>query len=716
MEEKMRSKFLVLFTGLIVLSMVLTACQPAATAAPAPVVPTPQTIVQTVVVQGPGQTTVVTATPAPVQAVTFKSKDPTTFTDYTFGDVDNLDPALLYDTTSAGVVFNTYDTLVMYKKDSINDLVPMLATEVPSQANGGISADGMTYTFKIRPGVKFHNGDDMTPSTAAYSFQQGILSGGTSSPQWLFSEPILGSTANNDVTDQFTADDLKPTGVESVVDDRESLKKIAPDRLKAVCELVKSKIVADDAAGTLTIKLAQPWGPFLDTLSATSWGAIRDPKWVAANGGWDGDCATWQNFYAPNSEEVNKTALGTGENGTGPYILVKWTPQDSIVYKANENYWMKDPLWDGAPTGAPKIKNVINKYVTEFSTRLAAFQAGDADMIDAGSPANWPQMDTLVGERCDAATYACQPDSANPDKPVRVFDKTRGVGRTDAFFNFKINTNGGNNFIGSGKLDGNGIPANFFSDTNIRKAFAYCFDWETYIKDVQQGYGTQANDVMLLGMIGDSDKTPKYTFDQQKCSDAFKASKWTEGKDAQGNVTYTPDPNGKISLWDTGFRLSIGYNTGNTARQSVAQIWQQNLSAVNPKFVAEIVGLPWPTYLANQRARKLAFFILAWQEDIPDPHNWAFTYAGKGGAFSAYQGMPAEMLDAFSPLVQAGAKETDPTKRAAIYAQLNQLFYDNVPTVLLAEQLGKHFEQRWMNGYYNNPIYPDFWYYSLSKN
>ena len=77
--------------------------------------------------------------------------------------------------------------------------------------------------------------------------------------------------------------------------------------------------------------------------------------------------------------------------------------------------------------------------------------------------------------------------------------------------------------------------------------------------------------------------------------------------------------------------------------------------------------------------------------------------------------MPKDMLATFSPLVQAGAKETDPTKRAAIYAKLNQAFYDNVPTVLLAEQLVKHFEQRLMHGWYNNPIYSDVYFYVLSK-
>jgi peptide/nickel transport system substrate-binding protein len=46
---------------------------------------------------------------------------------------------------------------------------------------------------------------------------------------------------------------------------------------------------------------------------------------------------------------------------------------------------------------------------------------------------------------------------------------------------------------------------------------------------------------------------------------------------------------------------------------------------------------------------------------------------------------------------------------------LNQLFYDNVPTILLANPTGRHYEQRWVNGYYTNPIYGDFYYYALSK-
>jgi peptide/nickel transport system substrate-binding protein len=77
--------------------------------------------------------------------------------------------------------------------------------------------------------------------------------------------------------------------------------------------------------------------------------------------------------------------------------------------------------------------------------------------------------------------------------------------------------------------------------------------------------------------------------------------------------------------------------------------------------------------------------------------------------------MPKELLDQFQPIIDAGVHETDPAKRAEIYKQLNQLFYDNVPTILGANSLTRHYEQRWVNGYYYNPIYGDFYFYPFSK-
>ena len=49
-----------------------------------------------------------------------------------------------------------------------------------------------------------------------------------------------------------------------------------------------------------------------------------------------------------------------------------------------------------------------------------------------------------------------------------------------------------NPYIGSNKLDGNGVPPTFFDDVHIRKAFAYAFDWDTVINEVWNGEAVQS--------------------------------------------------------------------------------------------------------------------------------------------------------------------------------------------------------------------------------
>jgi len=336
----MRNKFYLLASLMIVAAMVLGACAPAATPA-APAQPQePQVvvteIVKTVEVQVPGESKVevVTATPPPAAPPKeFKSKDPTTFVYAVFGDPETLDPAYDYESAGSEIIQNVYDSLVTTKKSNPAEFVAQLATEVPSLDNGGISADGKTYTFKVRQGVKFHDGSAMTPSDVAYTFQRGLLQGGTSSPQILLSEPILG-VGVLDVTDLANPDELKKIGVETVNDDPANLIKLPPEELERICKVVTDAIVADDAAGTVTFKLPQAWGPFISTV-AGAWGSVQSKAWVSKNSGWDGDCKTWQNFYGKNSDDLNKTALGTSAMGTGPYMLDHWTPGEEIVLKAN---------------------------------------------------------------------------------------------------------------------------------------------------------------------------------------------------------------------------------------------------------------------------------------------------------------------------------------------------------------------------------------------
>ncbi|MCC6957099.1 MAG: ABC transporter substrate-binding protein [Anaerolineales bacterium] len=692
----MRNKLLVFASLLIMASMVLASCAPAA---PQTVVKTVE-VVTTVEVPGPeGETVIVTATPEPAAPPPeMKSADPTTFTYATFGDPETLDPALNYETAGGGVVQQVYDKLVAYNREDPNTFVPSLAKEVPTVENGLLSADGLTYTFNIRSGVKFHDGTEMTPEDVAYSFQRGLLQGGTSSPQWMLTEPFLGSGVD-DIA--MIVNEEEPP-----YDDPAALAALPADVLQAACQKVVDAIVADNAAGTVTMHLAIPWAPFIPTI-ANGWGSVMSKAWVISKGGWDGDCATWQNFYGKTSAEVNEMGLGTETNGTGPYKLDHWTPGEEYVLTANEDYWVTEPLFEGGPTGAPAIKTVVVKSISEFSTRFAMLEAGDADSVMVGSMSDYPQMDTLVGEECQKTVNDCQ--VVDPAKPLRVVKGLESVSRTDMFFALDLNAEGGNNFIGSGKLDGNGIPVTFFSDPHVRKGFAYCFNYDVYLDDVFLGEGVRSNNVMLPGMIGYEEDSPIYTYDPDKCTEELQLSKWK----AEGD-SFVPDENGDISLWDTGFRFTAAYNTGNTARQTAGQILQTELSAVNDKFVVEVTGLPWPTFLQNQRARKLPIFFSGWLEDIHDPHNWVVPYTT--GTYGGRQGLPQELKDQYKEYINAAVAVSDPAARAAEYHKFNQLWYEEAHTITLFVPTSRHYQQRWVQGWFYNPILSSvFTYYNLSK-
>jgi peptide/nickel transport system substrate-binding protein len=658
--------------------MVLAAC-----GAPAPATE-PPAAQET---EAPAETQAPSETEAPATGE-FSSSDPNTYFRPTFGEPETFDPALDYETAGGEIITNVYDTLIFYNREKAGEFVPQLATEWT------LSDDGLVYTFTIREGVKFHEGGDLTPEDVAYTFQRGLLQGGYASPQWLLAEPFFG-VGNDDISL------LVDEGASA--DDREALSANSAETLVAACETVKAAIVADDAAGTVTMTLAQPWGPFLATI-ANNWGSIMDKEWVIENGGWDGSCDTWQTFYAMTSEENPFTPIA---NGTGPFKLDHWTRGQEIVLVRNDDYWRTEPAWEGGPTGPAALERVVIQKVDEFGTRFAMFQAGDADSLVVGSQADYAQVDPLVGEECVYNTETGNFDACTPvgdgSGAIRRYVGMPQVTHTDVFLNFDIKSD---QYIGSGALDGNGIPADFFSDVHIRKAFNYCFDWETYIQDVMVGEGVQTMTIPVAGMPGFDANAAHYTFDPALCEQEFKLA----DVDKDG-VPAGDDPEGDV--WTTGFRFAATYNQGNTARQSVAEIMAANLASVNELFLVEVLGLPWPAFLQSQRDQSLPIFISGWLEDIHDPHNWYQPYII--GTYGRRQSLPEDMRGQFQELLNQGVSETDPAARAEIYAQVNQQYYDTAPAILLATATARRYEQRWLNGFYYNPIYSGLYYYVFTK-
>ena len=611
------------------------------------------------------------------ETIEIKSSDPNTFVQVNFGEPETLDPALGYDTASNEVIQNVYESLVFYDGVSTDKFVPMLAE------SWDISEDGTVYTFKIRTGVKFHEGQDLTAEDVAYSFQRGLLFGGHSGPQWLLTEPFLG-VGRDDVT--CIVDDC------ASADDRETLVANDPAVLLTACEKVKSVIVADEAAGTVTMTLAQAWGPFIPTIAQT-WGSILDKDWTIANGGWDGSCDTWQNYYAEPSESDPFSRIA---NGTGPFKLDHWKVGEELVMVRNDNYW-REPA---------KLERIVTKYVNEWGTRFAMMQAGDADVV-AVPDENRSQMDALVGERCefDADKNEYKPcEVVDNSLPYRLYIGRPGINRTDMFLNFDVAE--GSNYVGSGKLDGNGIPRDFFSDVHIRRAFAYCFDWDVYISDVFDGEAVQSPVIPLTGMPGYQADMTVYSYDPGKCEEEFELADLDKDGIPAGN-----DP--EDDVWTTGFRLQALYNQGYTSRQTIADILANNIASINNLFVIETVGLPWPTFLRTIRNRQAPYFVSGWVEDIHDPHNWYVPYLT--GTYALHQSLPDDLRNQFKDLINQGVMETDTTARQAVYEQLNQIFYDQAPTILLAVTTSHGFEQRWVRGTVLNPIHPGHYFYPMYK-
>ncbi len=681
-------RFAPLTSLLLIAILVLTACSPSPAAAPttapstsggaaAPTAASAGAAPTAAPITGPAAATAPAAagqatTAAPSGGPAPVAKNPGTFVYAQYGDPESLDPAWAYDTASGQVIFNVYETLLFPKRESATEFVPMLATK------WDISQDGMTYTFDIRKGVKFQQGQDLTPEDVAYSLWRGMIQDRAGGPQWIMLQPFFGlsvqSFADDVVKGQFNGDWTK------------------------AAQAVEQAVTFDNTAGTVTMHLKQPYGPMLQIL-AGSWAAVVSKPWVIQQGGWDGTPATAEKFHDPTADA---DPLFKVMNGTGPFKLDRWAPNEEVDLSRNDNYWLQAPLWDGGPSGPAKLDKAIIKNVSEWGTRFAMFQAGDADSVLVDQQ-YISQVQPLVKEECAYQTggsFNCTQAGGNGS--VRVFTGLPTLIVNPIQFNENVNTTGGNSGLGSGVLDGNGIPANFFGDINVRKGFSYAFDYDTYIKQVYNGEAIQALGPIIEGELGYDPNQAHYTFDLQKATDAFKASTL---KSADGK-----------SLWDTGFYVQYVYNTGNDQRRVAGEILKQELAKINPKFKISVVDEPWPVFLKDQVSARMALYLLGWAEDFHDPHDWVQPFMASGGTYAGTQSFPKDLQTQLDKLINEGVSTTDQQARAKIYAQLQNLSYENALDMWLVQPETRFYEHTWVNGWYYNPVYQNnVYFYPLSK-
>ena len=82
-------------------------------------------------------------------------------------ELSTLDPQIGYDWQNWSVIKSIFDGLMDYKPGT-TELEPDLAESY------SISDDGQTYTFKLRDGIKFHNGRALTAADIKYSIERAV--------------------------------------------------------------------------------------------------------------------------------------------------------------------------------------------------------------------------------------------------------------------------------------------------------------------------------------------------------------------------------------------------------------------------------------------------------------------------------------------------------------------------------------------------------------
>lgn len=193
-------------------------------------------------------------------------------------DIITMDPGESYEISGQEMGTNIYDRLVRYEAEDLNKLVGGVAL------SWTVSPDAKTFTFKLRPGLKFASGAPVTAEDMAWSLQRVVLMDKT--PAFLFTQ--LGWNKDN----------------------------------------VKTLVQATDPQ-TLTFKITENFAPSLVMNLMSTLAASPIEKKVALANEVNGD--------------LGNAWLKTHSAASGAYNLVAWKADESVTMEANPTYHLGAP-------------------------------------------------------------------------------------------------------------------------------------------------------------------------------------------------------------------------------------------------------------------------------------------------------------------------------------------------------------------------------------
>ncbi|MCX5789409.1 MAG: ABC transporter substrate-binding protein [Elusimicrobia bacterium] len=545
------------------------------------------------------------------------------------GDVNTLDPHWQYDSVSHTVARQAYETLIFYRGTSVKDLDPLIASVVPARENGLVTADGLRYTFPIRKGVRFHDGSLLTPADVKYSFLRFLLMDRAGGGSGLLLEPILGLQSTRDGQGRLR------NGVFAAAD---------------------GAVRVEGQA--VVIELEKPFAPFLQIVAAFC--PVVSKSWVVAHGGWDGTAATLDRI---NNIPKESSPLHEHINGTGPFTLESWDQKDKrLVLARFDKYWQ----------GPARLKRLVFKTVDDPAARPERMASGEADatMLERRF---LPQIESLPG--------------------VTVEDELPLFEVHDAFvFNQRIDP-AGNPDIGSGRLDGEGIPPDFFADADLRRAFAHAFDYESYIREGYRGKAQKARGPIPAGVSGYDESMNVPAFNPARASELFQSA-W------------------KGKVWLQGFKFAATYEQGRTDRQLACQILKRNVETLNPKFKIECRAVLFSTWLSRFVQGKYPLVNTRWVLDYPDPHNAVQPFLDSQGYFAKATGYSNVRADR---LIREAATELEPDHRNALYREIQALAAIDLPAFFTVDTYAVRVYRSNVRDWAYNPMLDYGYFYPVHK-
>ena len=419
---------------------------------------------------------------------------------------------------------------------------------------------------------------------------------------------------------------------------------------KAVTWAKIDKAVECSGAGQLVFTLPKVDPAFLAKL-AYSGQAIVERKYTAGLGEWSGTEKDWKAWVG---KDLAASALSKQPNGTGAYRLIKQDANNHL-FQAFDAYWGKKPA----------IRNVIRQRVPELAARQQAFLRGDADFIEGG------------GRSVDEAQVKGKPG-------VTWVDGLPNLSAPAFFMNQNIRAA---SLLGSGKLDGKGIPANFFSDPNVRRAFSYAFGYDQYIQDVLGGKGVRRTMLLPDAFPGYDSRVKRYGYDKAKATQSFRQA-W----------------GGRV--WNSGFTLTINYRAGTVSSQIAAEILKRNVEAINPKFRINIQARPWSEMLAASKKGEEAMFIVAWTPDYADADNFMYTFYASDGFYSPRSNYKDAQVDKW---LKQARSTVNTAERSRLYSLVANRAYEQAPYIVMPAPVNYDFYRSNLRGYSYNPMTSLLW-------